>query len=84
MTTPLEALARLSREEQTVQDFLDFQAEINSERNDRGAAILLACNVESCLRIAIERNLTNEGDVYRLLFHSGAPLRSFEAKIRAG
>jgi hypothetical protein len=84
MTTYLEALARLSRQEPTIQDFVDFQAEINAEKNDRGAAILLACNVEICLRIAIERNLTVEGEAYRLLFHSGAPLRSFEAKIRAG
>jgi hypothetical protein len=86
MARALEELSYLSRQEPTHQDFEAFQAEINAEKNDRGAAILLACNVEICLRIAIERNLTVEsgGDIYRLLFHSGSPMRSFEAKIRAG
>ena len=44
----------------------------------------LACNVEICLRFAIDRNLTSGIDAYRDLFHSSAPLRSFEAKIRIG
>jgi hypothetical protein len=84
MTTPLEALAYLSRQEPTPEHFVAFQAEINAEKNDRGAAILLACNVEICLRYAIDRNLTVAGDTHRSLFHTGAPLRSFEAKIRVG
>lgn len=58
MTTALEALARLSRQEPTPEYFIAFQEEINAEKNDRGAAILLACNVEICLRFAIDRNLT--------------------------
>jgi hypothetical protein len=55
MTTALEALARLSRQEPTPEYFIAFQEEINAEKNDRGAAILLVCNVEICLR-ALMRN----------------------------
>jgi hypothetical protein len=84
MTTALEALARLSRQEPTPEYFIAFQEEINAEKNDRGAAILLACNVEICLRFAIDRNLTLGIDAYKDLFHTGGPLRSFEAKIRVG
>jgi hypothetical protein len=81
MTTALEALARLSRQEPTPEYFIAFQEEINAEKNDRGAAILLACNVEICLRFAIDRNLTLGIDAYK---DPGGPLRSFEAKIRVG
>jgi hypothetical protein len=84
MTTALEALARLSRQKPTPEYFIAFQEEINAEKNDRGAAILLACNVEICLRFAIDRNLTLGIDAYKDLFHTGGPLRSFEAKIRVG
>jgi hypothetical protein len=84
MTTPLQALAYLSRQEPTPKYFVAFHEEINAEKNDRGAAILLACNVEICLRFAIDRNLTQGIDPYKELFHAGAPLRSFEAKIRIG
>jgi hypothetical protein len=80
----LEALARLSRQEPTPEYFIAFQEEIHAEKNDRGAAILLACNVEICLRFAIDRNLTLGIDAYKDLFHTGGPLRSFEAKIRVG
>jgi hypothetical protein len=65
MTTALEALARLSRQEPTPEYFIAFQEEINAEKNDRGAAILLACNVEICLRFAIDRNLTLGIDAYK-------------------
>jgi hypothetical protein len=84
MTTALNALAYLSRQEPTPDYFVAFQQEISAEKNDRGAVILLACNVEICLRFAISRNLTTSIDAYRDLFHSGGPLRSFEAKIRIG
>jgi len=81
---PLEALANLSRQEPTPEYLQAFHEEVNAERFDRGAAILLACNVEICLRYAIERNLTVNGDPYKILFRTGAPLNSFEAKIRVG
>jgi hypothetical protein len=85
MTTALQALAYLSRQEPTPEYFVAFHDEINAEKNDRGAAILLACNVEICLRFAIDRNLTVGSEAHKELFHTGgAPLRSFEAKIRIG
>lgn len=85
MTTPIEALAYLSRQEPTYAHFQAFQAEVNAEKFDRGAAILLATNCETCLRYAIQRNLiVAADDVYQKIFRSGAPLGSFEAKIRIG
>lgn len=85
MTKALQELAHLSRQEPTPEYFVAFHKEINAERNDRGAAILLACNVEICLRFAISRNLTVGGsDSYKELFLTSGPLWSFEAKIRIG
>ena len=84
MTTPLEALARLSRKDPTPEYFARFHAEISAEQNHRGAAILLAANAEICLRYAIKRHLATTDDAEQILFQSGGPLRSFEAKIRVG
>jgi hypothetical protein len=84
MTTPLEALAHLSRQDPTPQYFSAFFIEVNAEKNDRGAAILLAANAELCLRYAIKRHLVTIDEAERTLFHSSGPLRSFEAKIRIG
>jgi hypothetical protein len=84
MTTPLEALAFLSRQDPTPEYFSRFHHEVNTETNERGAAILLAANTELCLRFSIKRHLITAEDAERLLFRSGGPLRSFEAKIRIG
>jgi hypothetical protein len=54
-------------------------------RNDRGAAILLATNLENSLRIAIERKLAIDAKHRTMLFEEEAsPLRDFSAKIRMG
>ena len=82
MTTPLEALAYLSRQDPTPQCSSAFFIEVNAEKNDRGAAILLGANAEVCLRYAIKRHLIKVDDAERTLFHSSGPLRSFKAKIR--
>jgi hypothetical protein len=84
MTKPLEALAFLSRQDPTEEYLLAFHQEVNAEKNDRGAAILLASNLEVSLRYAISGNLAVVDDNYKVLFHTGAPIRSFEAKIRIG
>jgi hypothetical protein len=84
LTTPLQALARLSRKDPTPEYFSRFHSEINAEPNHRGAAILLAANAEICLRYAIKRHLATTDDAEQILFQSGGPLRSFEAKIRVG
>lgn len=84
MATPLESLAILSREDPTPQYFSAFFIEVNAEKNDRGAAILLAANAEVCLRYAIKRHLVAIDDVERTLFRSNGPLSEFAAKIRVG
>jgi hypothetical protein len=84
MTTPLEALAHLSHRSPTPEGFTGFLQEVNAEKNDRGAAILLGSNAENALQVAIDRNLVVREDAYKLLFHSSGPLSSFEAKIRIG
>jgi hypothetical protein len=54
-------------------------------RNDRGAALLLATNLENSLRIAIERKLAIAEKHRAMLFEEEAsPLRDFSAKIRMG
>jgi hypothetical protein len=84
MTTPREALANFSRQDPTPEYFSAFFAEVSAEKNDRGAAILLAANAEICLRYAIKWHLVMAGDAERILFRSSGPLQSFEAKIRVG
>jgi hypothetical protein len=49
----LETLSELSYKQPTRDHFSDFMEETNSEKNDRGAAILLATNVENALQGAI-------------------------------
>ncbi len=54
-------------------------------RNDRGAALLLATNLENSLRIAIEGKLAIAEKHRAMLFEEEAsPLRDFAAKIRMG
>jgi hypothetical protein len=86
MTTPLQALAQLSHKDPTPEYFARFHAEISAENNHRGAVILLASNTEICLRYAIRRHLakTDYTETEQLLYRTGGPLRSFEAKIRVG
>jgi hypothetical protein len=82
MTSPLEALEYLSRQDPTHEYFSRFQAEVNAERNERGAAILLAANTELCLRYSIQRHLITVEDGERMLFSPRGELRTFGAKIQ--
>jgi hypothetical protein len=50
MKKKLEALSSLGREEPTIKHFHSFFKEIREEKNERGAAILLASNVKNGLR----------------------------------
>jgi len=79
-----DALSQLTRQDPTPEHFSEFMGQVNAEKNDRGAAILLACNAEIALRYAIRRQLTTTEDAEAILFRFGGPLRSFEAKIRVG
>jgi hypothetical protein len=84
MTTPIEALTHLSRQDPTHDDFLAFQAEIKDETNNRGVAALLAANADIALRVAIDRNLLVREDHFQDLFSPRGILNSFEAKVRIG
>jgi hypothetical protein len=74
--------SRFSRQDPTPEYFVRFFAEVNDEKNERGAVILLGANAELCLRYAIKRHLITADDVDWMLFYG--PLRGFEAKIRIG
>lgn len=85
MTTPLDALIHLSRQDPTPEHFVAYLAELKDEKNNRGVAILVAANAEIALRTAIHRNLLVKEDTYKELFHAQRGiLSSFEAKIRIG
>jgi len=66
----------------TYDHFSDFIAETNAEKNDRGAAILLATNVENALQHAILCMLRKREGQERALFgRTSSPLGLFAAKI---
>jgi len=88
MKAALQALSSLAYQDPTPAYFAAFHEEIKREKNDRGAAILLSCHVEVCLRYAIRRGMKVKAqkikDTEKLLFKSGGPLHSFEGKLRVG
>jgi hypothetical protein len=101
MTTPSRskvktALNELINTAGTASDALEYFQQVHigfagvgvgagGNRNDRGAAVLLATTLENSLQFAIERKL-NIAEVHRtrLFQDEGAPLRDFSAKIRMG
>ena len=71
--------------QETLTGFGGMGVGAGGNRNDRGAAILLATNFETSLRIAIERKLSIPEKHRVMLFEDeAAPLRDFAAKIRLG
>src|SRR5438270_11156749 len=58
LKSALQAVSALSRSDPTEQDFQDYSRETNAEKNDRGAAILLATNLENALLSAIVNKLS--------------------------
>jgi hypothetical protein len=79
----LGAVAQLSHADSGPDHYEDFQREANMERADRGAAILLALNVENALERTIVRSL-NPPTARRDLFGLQAPMGSFAHKIIMG
>src|SRR5262249_32789380 len=64
--------------------FQEFYAQINDEKNERGAALMLAANVETALLYAIKRTLViKESQDWELFGYEG-PIRTFAAKISIG
>jgi hypothetical protein len=82
--TKIEALAQLSRAEPTFEHFREFFEQVEAEKNDRGAALMLAANVELALTSIVRRTLVIKKGEDKRLFRFEAPLGSFEAKIRIG
>ena len=69
MATPLDALKKFSRQDPTPEYFARSFAEVSEEKNERGAVILLAANLELCLRSVIKWHRVTTGDVYKMSFH---------------
>jgi hypothetical protein len=78
--TALQALQHLIDEQPTHDHLLDFMAETNSEKNDRGAAILMATNVENALQGAIVELLVAAR--IKGLFRAEGALGSFANKVQ--
>jgi hypothetical protein len=67
--------------EPSSEHFEEFQRQTAAEGDNRGAAILLATNVENCLETAIVRSMMINPERRRRIFGGDAPL-GFSAKIR--
>jgi hypothetical protein len=76
----LSALSDLIGARQTVDHFEDWASQIGDIKNARGAAILLATEVENRLQVTIERRLTISDS--RSLFGFDSPVGTFDAKMR--
>jgi len=71
--------------QETLTGFGGMGVGVGGNRSDRGAAILLATNLETSLRMAIERKLSIQEKHRVMLFEDeAAPLRDFAAKTRLG
>jgi hypothetical protein len=76
-----EALSALRSGELLSEHFEDFQQQANAEKNDRGAAILIATNLENALQHAIEVKLKIETKRRKELFRYDSPAGTFASKI---
>jgi hypothetical protein len=78
------ALRTLSSKEATIEEIGEFQRQIDHETNDRGAAILMATNVELALNRAVFRVLEWDQETYAQLTSEEGPAGSFSQKIHLG
>ena len=76
-----DALSALTIGEQQPEHFEEFQQQAKAEKNDRGAAILIATNLENVLEFAIERRLQTGTEQRKELFGYNAPIGGFSDKI---
>src|SRR5712692_31282 len=82
LSAATRALRELARTEASPEHFGIFNEQVKDERNDRGAAILAATNVEIALRYALSRRLTLQKDQHECMFGLDSPLGTFDHKIR--
>lgn len=59
----------------------EYYAQIDAEKNDRGAAILAATFLENALEYAVSRRLSGSHRVYEHIFLNDGPLGMLHAKI---
>jgi len=78
----LNSLSALSRANPKRDHRKEFIQEINQEKNDRGAAILVVTNVENALRSCLQNVLANQNDQHDSLFGINRPMSTFDSKIR--
>jgi hypothetical protein len=79
--TTLTAVRSLLDEQPLAEHFGQLQQEADAEKNDRGAAILLAANLENALQYTIEKFLESGGASMSELFGHNSPIGSFSSKI---
>jgi hypothetical protein len=72
--SPLDALAALSRRTPSHTYAQAFREEINQEKNDRGAAILVVTNLENALQACLESRLLDDYKFFEKLFGFNSPL----------
>ena len=82
MKTALKSIRKLAQTEASSEHFVMFNEQIRAEKNDRGAAILAATNVENALQYALRRRLVVKEAQYESLFGLNSPLGTFDNKIR--
>jgi hypothetical protein len=77
----LSALNELMDAPPAHKHFAQWQRETSAEKNDRGAAILLATNVENALQGAITQIIEIKKGQHSKIFGLNAPLGSFANMI---
>lgn len=82
MISNIKALKRLSHQESTSADFSTWMKQVNARTNDRGAAILLASNVELGLDRAINAYLFFAEPRLEGFYADEGPINTFNRKIQ--
>jgi hypothetical protein len=78
----VEAVRQLSNQELEPSDLTQYELETGSERGDRGAAILMAADLENALQSSIARLLRIPPKHRSELFGLNGPIGTFSYKVR--
>lgn len=79
-----DAVSQLTKVQPSFGHYADFRVQTTGLDNDRGAAILLATNVENALESTLARILRIDPDASDELFGFNAPLHRFSDKVTIG
>ncbi len=80
--TILEALAQISNSELLSEHILDFFREVGAVDNHRGAALLLATQLEDALQFALINRLKIDHKRFNDIFGYDASMGTFDRKVR--